>query len=78
MNIAAGKYVEKMRIDAARRGLTDGSQSIARIAAHCGFPSAEAMRLAFKRHLGIGQRDFRASFRTAGDGKRATTPRPVK
>ncbi len=69
MNIAPGKYVEKMRIDAARRGLTDGSQSIARIAARCGFPSAEAMRLAFKRHLDIAPNDFRARFRTTGSAK---------
>lgn len=78
MNIAPGKYVEKMRIDAARRGLTDGTQSIARIAARCGFPSAEAMRLAFKRHLDIAPNEFRARFRTAGSGKRSTTASPTQ
>ncbi len=71
MNVAPAKYVEKMRIDAARRALTDGTQSVARIAARCGFASAEAMRLAFRRHLDIGPHDFRARFRTAGPGKRA-------
>jgi transcriptional regulator GlxA family with amidase domain len=71
MNIAPAKYVEKMRIDAARRGLTDGTGSVARIAARCGFASAEAMRLAFRRHLDIGPHEFRARFRTAGPGKRA-------
>jgi transcriptional regulator GlxA family with amidase domain len=71
MNIAPAKYVEKMRIDAARRGLTDGTDSVARIAARCAFASAEAMRLAFRRHLDIGPHEFRARFRTAGPGKRA-------
>ncbi|CAN7355198.1 AraC family transcriptional regulator [Pseudoduganella sp. LjRoot289] len=40
--------------------------SIARIAAHCGFASAEAMRLAFRRHLDIAPNDVRARFRSAG------------
>lgn len=71
MNIAPGKYVEQMRIDAARRGLTDGSVSIVRIAARCGFASAEAMRLAFKRHLDIAPNDFRARFRTTGASMQA-------
>ena len=66
MKVAPGKYVEQMRLDAARRGLTEGDQSIVRIAERCGFASAEAMRLAFKRHLDIAPSDFRARFRTAG------------
>jgi transcriptional regulator GlxA family with amidase domain len=66
MKIAPGKYVELLRIDAARRALTDGDQPITRIASRCGFASAEAMRLAFKRHLDIAPSDFRARFRSAG------------
>ncbi len=66
MKVAPGKYVEQLRLDAARRGLTDSDQSIERVAARCGFASAEAMRLAFKRHLDIAPSDFRARFRTAG------------
>lgn len=70
MKIAPGKYVEKLRIDVARRKLTDGEQSLDRIAAHCGFASAEAMRLSFKRHLDITPTDFRARFRSTGTGQR--------
>ena len=70
MKIAPGKYVEKLRIDVARRKLTDGDQSLERIAAHCGFASAEAMRLSFKRHLDVTPNDFRARFRSAGSGQR--------
>lgn len=69
MKIAPGKYVEQLRLDAARRGLTEGDQSVARVAARCGFASAEAMRLAFKRHLDIAPSDFRARFRSAGRWK---------
>ena len=69
LRLAPGKYVEQLRIDAARRGLTEGEQPVARIAARCGFASAEAMRLAFKRHLDIAPADFRARFRSAGTGR---------
>lgn len=69
MKIAPGKYVEKLRIDAARSCLTDSDQSIARIAERCGFASAEAMRLSFKRHLDTTPVDFRARFRSAGSGQ---------
>lgn len=72
MKVAPGKYVERLRIDAARRSLTDGDQSMTRIASRCGFASAEAMRLAFKRQLDIAPVDFRARFRTAGAGRRAS------
>jgi transcriptional regulator GlxA family with amidase domain len=65
MKIAPGKYIEKLRIDAARSLLTDSDQSIARIAERCGFASAEAMRLSFKRHLDTTPIDFRARFRSA-------------
>lgn len=65
MKIAPGKYVERLRIDAARRLLTEGNQSITRIASRCGFASVEAMRLAFKRHLDIAPNEFRARFRSA-------------
>lgn len=70
MKIAPAKYVETMRVDAARRGLTDGDLPIARIAERCGFASAEAMRLAFKRHLDIAPNDFRARFRSAAAARR--------
>ncbi len=66
MRIAPGKYVERLRLDAARRALTDGDHSIERVAARCGFASAEAMRLTFKKHLDIAPSDFRARFRSAG------------
>jgi transcriptional regulator GlxA family with amidase domain len=77
MKIAPAKYVEKMRVDAARRSLTDGDLSIARIAARCGFASAEAMRLAFKRHLDTAPNDFRARFRSSNPGQRRSNEKGV-
>lgn len=62
MSMTPGKYVQAMRVDAARRLLTDGELSVERVAARSGFASAEAMRLSFKRHLGIAPSQFRARF----------------
>ncbi len=76
MNTAPAKYVELLRIDAARRSLTDGDLPVSRIAARCGFASAEAMRLAFKRHLDIAPIDFRARFRSTGAGRGKAPPDP--
>lgn len=65
MRMAPAKYVERVRIDAARRLLTDTDLSLGRIAERCGFGSAETMRQAFRRHINIAPADFRARFRSA-------------
>jgi len=59
------RYVQSLRIDAARRLLTEGRMSIERIADLCGFASSEAMRTAFRRTLNVSPSDFRARFRSA-------------
>lgn len=66
MQVAPGKYVQMLRIDAARRQLSESDVAVARIAGRCGFASAEAMRLAFQRHLNVTPTDFRARFQSAG------------
>jgi transcriptional regulator GlxA family with amidase domain len=62
MNMTPGKYIQAIRVDAARRLLTDGELPVERVAARTEFASAEAMRLSFRRHLGIAPSQFRARF----------------
>ena len=62
MNVAPGKYVQTLRVDAARRLLTDGQLPVERVAERCGFASAEALRLSFQRHLAVAPSQFRARF----------------
>jgi transcriptional regulator GlxA family with amidase domain len=69
MKVAPAKYVQMLRIDAARRQLSGSDLPVARIAGRCGFASAEAMRLAFQRHLNVTPTDFRARFQSAGGGE---------
>lgn len=64
MRVSPARYVQSLRIDAARRLLTDGNQPVARIADACGFASAEAMRTAFQRQLGVAPLEFRRRFRS--------------
>lgn len=59
------KYVEQLRIEAAKPLLESSRKDIKRIAGECGFGSAEAMRRAFARQLGVSPSDYRARFGTA-------------
>jgi transcriptional regulator GlxA family with amidase domain len=47
------------RLEAARRGLEDTSEPIATVAAACGFGTAETMRRAFLRALGVAPAEYR-------------------
>jgi transcriptional regulator GlxA family with amidase domain len=65
LRMPPARYVQSLRIDAARRLLTDSRLSIERVAERCGFASPEAMRSAFQRALKVSPSDFRARFRSA-------------
>lgn len=59
-------YVECVRIDAARRLLTQSRLSVAVIARRAGFGSEERMRRAFQRHLTVSPSAFRERFQSEG------------
>lgn len=56
------RYVEHLRVEAAKPLLESSRKDIGRIAAECGFSSSEAMRRAFSRRLGVSPSDYRARF----------------
>ncbi|WP_327097878.1 DJ-1/PfpI family protein [Nocardia vinacea] len=56
-------YVEQVRIEAAQHALADGD-SIDMIARRCGFGTAESLRRAFHRRLGLAPSDYRDRFRS--------------
>src|SRR5262249_38007287 len=62
------QYVERVRVEAARRRLEDSTDGIDAVAAGCGFGTAETMRRAFLRRLRVAPSDYRTRFR-AGRGK---------
>jgi transcriptional regulator GlxA family with amidase domain len=61
-------YVERLRIDAARRSLETSKKSVKQIARLCGFGTAETMHRAFRRGVGSTPLEYRARFAMSGLG----------
>jgi transcriptional regulator GlxA family with amidase domain len=59
------RYVEQLRVEAARRLLEETEQGVQEIAAACGFSSAELMRRAFLRSIEAAPSQYRERFRSA-------------
>ena len=58
-------FVERARLDEARRRLSDGNLSLERVAREAGFGAGERMRRAFIRHLGVTPNRYRDGFQTS-------------
>jgi transcriptional regulator GlxA family with amidase domain len=56
------KYVERVRVEAARRELEQRGAVVATVARRCGFGSAETMRRSFIRRIGVAPDDYRRRF----------------
>jgi transcriptional regulator GlxA family with amidase domain len=56
------KYVEDIRLEAARRALEFGGRSMDEIAQQCGYNSIDVLRKAFTRRLGVSPRDYARRF----------------
>ncbi len=56
-------YVEAARVQAARVELEQSDTGVEQIAVQTGFQSAERMRRAFQRHVGVSASDYRERFR---------------
>ena len=59
------KFVERARVDAARRALEDTTDPLTVIAEGYGFGHTETMRRVFQRHFNIAPQDYRRLFRAA-------------
>jgi transcriptional regulator GlxA family with amidase domain len=59
-----GRFVERVRVEAARRLLEETSRGVSAVAASCGFGSPETMRIAFRRTLGVSPNGYRSRFCT--------------
>ena len=68
--LTPARYVERVRLEAARRCLEDSADPIEHVASACGFGTAETMRRAFLRTLEVAPAEYRRRFharsRTAG------------
>jgi len=57
------RAIERLRLEAARRLLSESRLPVKRIAQRCGFGSEETMRRSFVRLLSVTPQDYRARFR---------------
>jgi transcriptional regulator GlxA family with amidase domain len=60
--VTPARYVEQVRLEAARRQLEDTAKPVAAVALACGFGTAETMRRTFLRALDVGPAEYRRRF----------------
>jgi transcriptional regulator GlxA family with amidase domain len=63
VGLTPARFVEKMRVEAARRRLEESAHGVDEVAADCGFGSAESMRRAFLRTVHVTPSAYRSRFR---------------
>lgn len=67
------EFVERLRLEGARRRLEESHADVARVARECGFGSADVLRRAFLRVLGVSPTEYRSRFRSG----QAASPSPA-
>ena len=65
VGMTPARYVESVRLEAARRRLTESHDGVDQVAARCGFGSAESLRRTFVRRLSVTPSEYRVRFRSA-------------
>ena len=58
-----GRYVDRVRLETARRRMEDTTDGVEETARRCGYGTPEAMRRAFIRALGVSPAEYRRRFR---------------
>jgi transcriptional regulator GlxA family with amidase domain len=64
VGLTPARYIAQLRIEAARRQLEEGNQSIERIADNCGFGTVDTLRRCFLRELKTAPREYRRRFQS--------------
>ena len=60
--ITPGRFVERLRVEAARRRLEESHDKLEKIANDCGFGSSQGLRRSFLRVLHVHPNDYRQRF----------------
>ncbi len=63
VGLTPAAFVEAVRIERAKQRLEEAGEPVEAVARECGFGSAETMRRAFTRRVGVPPADYRARFR---------------
>ena len=71
-----GRFVERVRLEAARRDLETSADTLDVIADRCGFGTAETLRRVFQRRMNVAPDSYRRRFRVVAlEGTSAMTDR---
>jgi transcriptional regulator GlxA family with amidase domain len=70
--VTPARYVESIRLEAARRALEDSAQPVSTVALSCGFGTPETMRRSFLRGLGVSPAEYRRRFHPNGSAANET------
>src|SRR5947208_15825953 len=73
MKTTPAKFVERLRVEAARRRLEESQNSMETIASECGFGNVNSMRNVFQRTLKIPPGHYRRHFRHQKRPRKAKT-----
>jgi transcriptional regulator GlxA family with amidase domain len=63
MNMNPGQFVDRMRVEAAQQMIDSSSLGLKEVADQCGFASADTMRRAFQRTIGITAAEYTQRFK---------------
>ena len=69
-----GRYVDRVRLEQARRLLEESTDGVAEISRACGYGTPEALRRAFVRTLGSAPAEYRRRFRHPDATRDRSTP----
>ena len=67
--VTPGRYVDRVRMEAARQQLEDTGHGVEQVARNCGYGTPEAMRRAFIRALGVSPAGYRQRFQAPTERK---------
>lgn len=77
LGLTPARFVETVRIDAAKRALVRG-ETVATAARQAGFGTPESLRRAFVIGLGVSPREYRSRFSATSPGLRGQPPSSVR
>jgi transcriptional regulator GlxA family with amidase domain len=63
--VTPAKYIEKLRVESARRRLEESQLTLEEISDECGVGNADALRRLFLRHMKTTPSDYRRNFGSA-------------
>lgn len=65
IGVAPGRFVEQCRLERARQYLEQTNAPLAEVAERCGYATADGLRIAFDRNLGVTPSAYRRRFTSA-------------